>query len=34
MFLIPNAWDNHNTTLVLPLDGSIRLQFQFRNLEP
>ena len=34
MFLIPNAWDNHNTTLVLPLDGSVRLQFQFRNLEP
>jgi hypothetical protein len=34
MFLIPNAWDSHNTTLVLPLDGSVRLQFQFRNLEP
>ncbi|TFD55636.1 hypothetical protein E3T43_10940 [Cryobacterium sp. Hh7] len=34
VFLIPNAWDNHNTTLVLPLDGSVRLQFQFRNLEP
>jgi hypothetical protein len=34
MFLIPNAWDSHNTTLVLPLDDSVRLQFQFRNLEP
>ena len=34
LFLIPNAWNNHNTTLVLPLDDSVRLQFQFRNLEP
>lgn len=31
IFLIPNAWDSHDTTLVLPIDDSVRLQFQFRG---
>ena len=34
MFLVPDVWNNHDTTLVLPLNGSTRVQFQFRNLEP
>jgi hypothetical protein len=34
IFLVPNAWSARSTTLVLPLDGSSRLQFQFRNLAP
>ena len=34
IFLVPNAWSAGSTTLVLPLDGSSRLQFQFRNLAP
>ena len=34
LFLISNEWDSHSTTLVLPIDDSIRLQFQFRNLPP
>ncbi|WP_426520918.1 hypothetical protein ACPPVQ_09465 [Diaminobutyricibacter sp. McL0618] len=34
MFLVPNTWNPHDTTLVLPVDSSTRLQFQFRNLAP
>lgn len=34
MFLVPNTWNAHDTTLVLPIDGTTRLQFQFRNLAP
>jgi hypothetical protein len=34
MFLVPNTWNPHDTTLVLPIDSSTRLQFQFRNLAP
>ncbi|MBM7830825.1 hypothetical protein JOE59_001530 [Agromyces cerinus] len=34
LFLISNEWDSHSTTLVLPIDDSIRLQFQFRNFPP
>ena len=34
MFLVPNTWNPHDTTLVLPVDSLTRLQFQFRNLAP
>ena len=34
MFLVPDEWGNRDTTLVVPLDGSSRVQFQFRNDAP
>ncbi len=34
MFLVPNVWNSRDTTVVLPLDGSTRVQFQFRNISP
>jgi len=35
LYLVPNEWNNHDTTLVLPFrDDSVRVQFQFRNIEP
>jgi hypothetical protein len=34
LFLVPQEWNASNTTLVLPLDGSIRVQFQFQNDPP
>ncbi|KQX05187.1 MULTISPECIES: hypothetical protein [unclassified Leifsonia] len=34
MFLVPDVWTNRDTTLVVPLDGSSRVQFQFRNDAP
>ena len=34
LFLVPNEWNSSNTTLVLPFDDSVRIQFQFRNLAP
>jgi hypothetical protein len=34
MFLVPEAWSASNSTLVVPLDGSVRLQFQFQNQSP
>lgn len=34
MFLVPTTWQPTNTTLVLPLDGEVRVQFQFRNDPP
>jgi hypothetical protein len=34
MFLVPEAWSASNSTLVVPLDGSVRLQFQFQNQAP
>lgn len=34
MFLVPDTWDADNTTLMVPLDGNVRVQFQFRNLAP
>jgi hypothetical protein len=34
MFLVPDAWSPSDTTLVVPLDGSIRVQFQFQNERP
>jgi hypothetical protein len=31
MFLVPETWSNNGTTLVVPLDGGVRVQFQFQN---
>jgi hypothetical protein len=34
MFLVPDVWSASNSTLVVPLDGSVRIQFQFQNQAP
>jgi hypothetical protein len=34
LFLVPHNWNASNTTLVVPLDSSIRVQFQFQNDPP
>jgi hypothetical protein len=34
LFLVPQNWTASNTTLVLPLDSSVRVQFQFQNDPP
>ena len=34
MFLVPNQWSPSDTTLVVVLDGSVRIQFQFQNQPP
>ncbi|MCW6010974.1 hypothetical protein K1W54_41470 [Micromonospora sp. CPCC 205371] len=34
MFLVPERWSASNSTLVVPLDGSARVQFQFQNQPP
>jgi hypothetical protein len=34
LFLVPQEWNASDTTLVVPLDGSIRVQFQFQNDPP
>jgi len=34
MFLVPASWHSNNTTLLIPLDGDVRVQFQFRNDPP
>jgi hypothetical protein len=34
MFLVPEVWSASNSTLVVPLDGSVRVQFQFQNQLP
>ncbi|GAA1119031.1 hypothetical protein GCM10009630_16040 [Kribbella jejuensis] len=34
LFLVPQTWTASNTTVVLPLDDSIRVQFQFQNDPP
>jgi hypothetical protein len=34
MFLVPDQWSASDSTLVLPLDGSVRVQFQFQNQPP
>ena len=34
MFLVPNRWSASETTLIVPLDGSVRVQFQFQNQPP
>ena len=31
MFLVPDQWSPSDTTLIVPLDGSMRVQFQFEN---
>lgn len=34
MFLVPDVWSASDSTLVVPLDGSVRVQFQFQNQTP
>lgn len=34
MFLVPEVWSTHDSTLIVPLDGSMRVQFQFENQVP
>jgi hypothetical protein len=34
MFLVPETWSASNSTLVVPLDSSVRVQFQFQNHLP
>jgi hypothetical protein len=34
MFLVPDAWSASDSTLVVPMDGSVRVQFQFQNQPP
>lgn len=34
MLLVPRSWSASASTLVVPLDGSVRVQFQFQNNPP
>jgi hypothetical protein len=34
MFLVPEEWSATDSTLIVPLDGSVRVQFQFKNQPP
>jgi hypothetical protein len=34
VFLVPETWDASNSTLVVPMDDSVRLQFRFLNDPP
>jgi hypothetical protein len=34
MFLVPEHWSASDSTLIVPLDGSVRVQFQFVNVAP
>jgi hypothetical protein len=34
LFLVPQQWNAANTTVVVPLDSSVRVQFQFQNDPP
>jgi hypothetical protein len=34
MFLVPAVWSAGDSTLVVPLDGAVRVQFQFQNGPP
>jgi hypothetical protein len=34
MFLVPDVWSASDSTLVMPLDGDVRVQFQFVNDPP
>jgi len=34
MFLVPEVWSASNATLVVPLDGTVRVYFQFQNQPP
>jgi hypothetical protein len=34
MFLVPDTWSASNSTLIVAMDGSVRVQFQFQNQRP
>ncbi|HTZ44526.1 MAG TPA: hypothetical protein VMB79_11755 [Jatrophihabitans sp.] len=34
LFLVPDRWSPSDSTLLVPLDSTVRLQFQFRNEAP
>ncbi|WP_240521873.1 hypothetical protein [Amycolatopsis vastitatis] len=34
MFLVADKWSPSNSTIIVPLDGSVRVQFQFQNQQP
>ncbi|MDQ1722397.1 MAG: hypothetical protein QOI26_2131 [Pseudonocardiales bacterium] len=34
MFLVPDRWSASDSTLIVPLDGAVRVQFQFQNDPP
>jgi hypothetical protein len=34
MFLVPDRWSPSNSTLVVPMDGTVRVQFRFVNQAP
>ena len=34
MFLVPARWDPSDSALIVPLDGSVHVQFQFENQPP
>lgn len=34
LYLVPEVWNPYDTTLLVPLDDSVRVQFQFRNWPP
>jgi len=34
MFLVPPSWSASDTVLVVPLDDSVRVRFQFQNDPP
>ena len=34
LFLVPGQWSPSDFTLMLPMDGSVRLPFQFENAQP
>lgn len=34
MFLVPDEWSASDSTLIVPMDGSVRVQFQFKNQPP
>lgn len=34
MFLVPDQWSASDSTLIVPLDSSVRVQFQFQNQPP
>jgi hypothetical protein len=34
MFLVPEVWSAGNSTLITPIDSSVRIQFQFQNDAP
>lgn len=34
MFLVPDRWSASDSTLIVPLDSSVRIQFQFQNQSP